>query len=759
MPLPDWMTADAGLVHHHHRPAVAGRAVELPPWLPAEVAAAFTRRGLTHFWEHQHAAADAAHDGGHVALSTGTASGKTAAYLAPILAATWGGDKLSPPPLPDRDQSAAARVRQLLARPHTALYLAPTKALAHDQLRVCGEFGLPSWRVGTIDGDSDTAERRWARDHAAFLLTNPDMVHRSILPDHERWSGFLKSLRYVVIDEAHRYRGVFGAHTAQVIRRLRRLCAAYGADPIFICASATIANPAEAMATLIGVTEDQVVSVADDTSPRGELDLALWQGEAHHDTTAGDLLVRLVAERRQTLAFIASRHMVEVVARRAREEAGETIASYRGGYLPGERRAVEAGLQTGELAGVATTNALELGVDIAGMDAVIVSGYPGTRSALWQRIGRAGRTGSAALAVVVGRDDPLDRWLFDHPDQLTATAPERVVVNPDNRLVLARHLAAAAQEMPASAADERWFGPRTLPLLTELAAAGVLRQRPTGFFWTRPDRAVDAIDLRSIGGTGVEIVDTLTGGVIGTVDAGAADRTVHPEAVYVHNGEVWQIDELDRAEHTAFAHRGDPGWTTQAQEASSIDIVATTRTRPCGEGEVSFGDIRLTSQVTGYLRRDSRTGDVWDETPLEMPEHQMVTHAVWWTLPDEALVALGATPLQLGAMAHGLEHTLIGLLAAFVPSDRWDVGGLSTALHPDTGRLTIFVHEGIPGGAGVVEAAYEITDAWLHAASERLAECDCATGCPRCVISPKCGNGNQMLDKEGARRLAGLWLD
>lgn len=752
------MIDDPALRHHHTRPATPGATEPLPPWLPRPVGEALAARGITRLWAHQRAAADLAQAGHHVALSTGTASGKSLAYLLPVLAATWGGTPVAPPPSPTGDGGAAARVRELLARPHTALYLAPTKALAHDQLRACRELGLPDWRVTAVDGDSDVAERAWARDHGAYVLTNPDMVHRSILPGHERWGGLLRSLRYVVIDEAHRYRGVFGAHTAQVLRRLRRLCAAYGSAPVFVCASATSANPREAMADLVGLDAADIALVDTDASPHGALDLALWKGDAHHDTVTAELLTRLVGEGRQTLAFVASRHMVEVVAQRARDEVGSTIASYRGGYLPGERRSTEAGLQSGELAGVATTNALELGVDIAGMDAVVVSGYPGTLSALWQRVGRAGRSGGDAVAVLVGRDDPLDLWLFDHPDQLVSAPVERTVINPSNRTVLARHLAAAAQELPCTEADAAWFGPDTVGLLDELAAGGVLRRRATGWFWTRPDRAVDAIDLRSIGGRPTEIVDEATGRVIGTVDAAAADRTVHPEAVYVHAGEVWVIDELDRSENVAFAHRADPGFTTQAQSVSDVGILAARATRPCGRGDLSFGDITLTSQVTGYLRRDARTGDVWDETPLAMPEHRMTTHAVWWTLPEAALAPLGMSPVQLGAAAHALEHTLIGLLAAFVPSDRWDVGGLSTALHPDTGTLTIFVHEGIPGGAGVVEAAYAVAGAWLAAARDRLDRCPCAAGCPGCVISPKCGNGNQALDKAGARALADLLL-
>lgn len=719
---------------------------------------ALGRRGITAPWAHQVEAAEAAHRGRPTVLCTPTASGKSLGYLLPVLAATWGGEPLSPPTT--TPTAGSQRFRTLLSRPHTALYLSPTKALAHDQLRACRELGLPSWRVATVDGDSDRAERDWARDHAAYLLTNPDMLHRSILPNHRRWASFLRGLSYVVIDESHLYRGIFGAHVALILRRLRRICADLGADPVFLCSSATSGNPAEAMSRLTGVDEDEVVVVAEDSAPHGQLDFLLWQPADSHDLVTADLMARLVDEQKQVLSFVSSRRMAEVVAARARERVadGSHIEAYRSGYLAYERRDVEAHLQQGLARGVAATSALELGVDVTGMDAVLISGYPGTLASLWQRAGRAGRSLEPALAILVGRADPLDAWLLAHPEMIFSAPVERTIVDPNNRFVVASHLAAAAQELPATEADERWFGWRTLPLLDELTAAGILRKRPNGWFWTHPQRAVDSIDIRSIGGRPVEIIDSETGRVVGHVDASAADRTVHTDAVYLHQGTTWRVDAYAPDDGVALVRAEAPGWTTEAVSVSSVEVVGEQRSRRLGAGRLHFGEVRLTSQVTAYRRRDAVTGEVWDETPLDLPEHSSVVESVWWTLPDAEVTALGFSSARTGAAAHAAEHTAIGLLPAFVPCDRWDVGGLSTAHHADTGTCTVLVHEGVPGGAGFVAAGYDQADAWLGATLERLRTCDCAAGCPRCTVSPKCGNANQMLDKPGAIALLELLL-
>ena len=719
--VPDWLEADRRIRHHHHRPATAGSTADFPDWVGQPVRDALAGIGVTRLWEHQALAAAAAFRGRHVALATGTASGKTLGYLLPVLAATaesrLGFDVTQRGPLE-------------LGRGHSALYLAPTKALAHDQLRVCESLGLAGWRVSALDGDSDAVERRFARDFGRFVLTNPDMLHRSVLPRHQQWARLLSTLRYVVVDEAHRYRGVFGAHVAAVLRRLRRLANHYGADPVFITASATVSDAGPLLEKLAGVTE--VVEVATDTSSRPALDFLLWQPEhdPHHE--AADLLARLVGDGRQTLAFTTSRVQAELVALRAqRELPSGLVAAYRGGYLADDRRRLEAGLQSRQLQGVACTNALELGVDISGVDAVVTCGFPGTLAGLWQQAGRAGRAGRDALAILIARPDPLDAYLCEHPELIFDRPVERTVLHPENPHVLAPHVAAAAQELPVTLDDARYFGDTLPALLDGLTAAGHLRRRTTGWFWTRPDRAVDAIDLRSANGRSVEVVEDATGRVIGQLDPSAADRTVHEGAIYLHQGEQWLVTGYDPAGHTALAVRERTGYFTQALAESDVRIVAPLRHRDLGAARVTFGMVELSSQVTGFLRRDEATGKVWDSHPLEASLRLLRTQSVWYTVPSAALAGFAAR--ELAGAAHAAEHCAIGLLPAFAPCDRWDIGGLSTTLHPDTGELTVFVHDGHPGGAGFAERGFDVVEGWLAATLERLRGCPCAAGCPACV--------------------------
>ena len=739
MTLPQWMTSDERLRHVHHRPAVPGVTADFPEWVSAPVREAFGRLGVERPWQHQAAAAEAAFAGRHVALSTPTASGKTLAYLMPVLAALVDGELGRP--LPGNG---------LIAPRHTALYLAPTKALAHDQWRTCRELELPGFRFSTLDGDSDEAERRFAREYAGLILSNPDMVHRSMLPNHARFSRLLGSLRYVVIDEAHRYRGVFGAQVAAVLRRLRRLARHYGADPVFVSCSATIAGADQHLAALAGVEDP--VAVETDTSRRPALDFCLWQPEEDAHAETARLLARLVGEGRQTLAFTTSRVQAELVARRAQQQAATAVAisSYRAGYLAEDRRAIERGLSSGELRGVACTNALELGVDIAGMDAVISCGFPGTLASLWQQAGRAGRAGGDALAILVARPEPLDSYLCEHPEAIFQQRADRPVLHPDLPAVLAPHLAAAAQEKPLTPADAEFFGPGMVASADRLVADGVLRRRPAGWFWTRPDRALDGIDLRSSAAEQVEIVEASTGRVIGQVDPAAADRTVHAGAVYLHLGEQWQINEYDPVNRVALAGPNTGNWYTQAVGTSDLRILSTAATRELPGAHAGLGEVELGSQVTGYLRRDEVTGTVWDSNPLELPVRRFTTRATWWTVDAAALAASGISPAALPGAAHAAEHAAIGLLPVFAPCDRWDIGGLSTACHPDTGLLTVFVHDGQAGGAGFADRAYQVLPEWLAATLALVRECPCADGCPRCIVSPKCGSGNQPLDKAAA---------
>ncbi|HWJ81809.1 MAG TPA: DEAD/DEAH box helicase [Nocardioides sp.] len=739
------------LTHLELLPAREAVHADWPAWADPAVVRAYVERGVPLPWRHQAAAADAAHSGQHVVLATGTASGKSLGYLLPALTA-----------------ARAARGPRG-QRGASTLYLAPTKALAQDQRAAITGLGLDV-RVATHDGDSPPEQREWTRDHAEYVLTNPDMLHRSLLPGHARWARFFGTLRYVVVDECHHYRGVFGAHVAQVLRRLRRVAAAHGADPTFVLASATVADPGVAAQRLTGL---DVLEITGDASPRGEVAVALWEPplttyRGAHDAPVrrpapaetADLLADLVLEDVRTLAFVRSRRGVEQVARRAAELLEEVdpalaarVDSYRGGYLPEERRALEEDLRSGRLLGMAATNALELGIDVSGLDAVVVTGFPGTRAAFWQQVGRAGRTGGGALGMLVARDDPLDTYLVHHPDALLGRPVEGTVFDPGNPYVLGPHLCAAAQEIPLTTADLPLFGPTARDLLDGLVDAGLLRRRAQGWFWTDRRRAADLADIRSAGGGQVQLVDGATGRVVGTVDGGRAHATAHTGAVYVHRGETWLVEDLDLDQHVAVMRATEVDFTTSARETTDITVAAEQEHVVWGRCRLAVGTVDVSSQVVSYLRRRASTGEVIDETLLDLPERTLRTTAVWWTVPDDVLAGAGLADADLPGAAHAAEHCSIGLLPLFATCDRWDIGGVSTARHPDTGVLTVFVHDGHPGGAGFAERGYRTAASWLTATRDAIAACECLSGCPSCIQSPKCGNGNDPLDKDGAVRL------
>ncbi|GAA4977851.1 DEAD/DEAH box helicase [Yinghuangia aomiensis] len=754
------------VTHVRRIPARRGRPTEWPEWARREVVDAFRAAGIDHPWEHQARAASAAASGRSVVLATGTASGKSMAYLLPVLTALLEG------------------TRAPNGRGATALYLSPTKALAADQLRAvdalrAAETGLDAVRTATYDGDTPAEVRRWVRAHAAYVLTNPDMLHRSLLPAHRAWSAYLKALKYIVIDECHTYRGVFGSHVAQVLRRLRRICRRYGADPVFVLASATVSDPAAAAARLIGSEPADVEEVTDDASPRGGLTFALWEppltdfkGErgapVRRTATAeaADLLGDLVLDGVRTVAFVRSRRGAEVVRVMARDQLervdpglADQVATYRAGYLPEERRDLEQALHDGRLRGVAATTALELGVDISGLDAVLIAGYPGTRASLWQQAGRAGRAGQEALAVLIARDDPLDTFLVHHPEALFDRPVEATVLDPDNPYVLAPHLCAAAAELPLEEDDLPLFGPVAAPLLPGLVKRGLLRRRTTGWYWTSPERATDLTDIRGAAGAAVRVVEDGTGRVLGTVDGSAAYSAVHTGAVYLHQGETYLVRELVLDDAVALVRRANPDWTTSAREKTDIRVLDEVRSEAWGRARLCFGSVEVTSRVVSYQRRRILTGQILGEHRLDLPTQSLRTRAVWWTVTPEQVAEASIDEADLPGAAHAAEHASIGLLPLFATCDRWDIGGVSTALHPDTGLPTVFVYDGHPGGAGFAERAYATAPRWLRATREAIAACECESGCPSCVQSPKCGNGNHPLDKGGAVRLLGGLLE
>ena len=831
---------DGRLVHLQRTPARPGRHADWPEWADPDLVAAYRRIGVERPWTHQVAAAQSAHAGHHTVLATGTGSGKSLAAWLPALSDVLAAQS------PGADSRISAHGR----RP-TTLYLSPTKALAADQAaslgRLIGELeavqheaGTPTGslrtvRAGTCDGDTPLPERDWVRAHADVVLTNPDFLHFSLLPGHERWTRLLRGLRYVVIDECHAYRGILGAHVALVLRRLLRLVARLrprGPQPIVLCASATAAEPALTAARLIGAEPDDVVAVTDDGAPAGERTLALWQPAlrdpwmlpapdvdpaqdsaraAEPDSgdpgegpsarrsavvEAAELLVDLMSVGARALVFVRSRRSAEIVAERARHTLGlslpeliGTVSAYRGGYLPEERRALEADLRSGRLRALATTNALELGIDVTGLDAVLIAGWPGTRVSLGQQAGRAGRAGSRGLAVLIASDNPLDAYLVHHPEAVFA-APEATVFDPANPYVLAPHLCAAASEAPLRAEDLALFGLPDDALLRELESRGALRRRPTGWFWNvnLPGRPQDLTSLRGDGPPEVPVVEADTGAVIGTVDGAAADSTVHEGAVYVHQGRVYVVEEL--ADDVALVRqRAAVGYRTRARSRSSVRIIAEREQqvwgRPVGGGDRlddgpepsahtaddgqeapgaaaitwSFGSVEVTSQVTGYQRMALPGGEVVSQHALETDEHVLPTAAVWWTIPQETCEAAGLEPTDLPGALHAAEHASIGMLPLLATCDRWDISGLSTAAHPQTGAPTVFVHDGHAGGAGFAERGYRAGREWLAATLAVIEGCGCVSGCPSCVQSPKCGNNNEPLDKAGAAALLRLLLE
>ncbi|MFG1605537.1 DEAD/DEAH box helicase [Actinoplanes sp. NPDC049265] len=737
VPVTHNLLSGSAVTHVEEVAARAGRTVAWPDWVHGDVLRAYTRIGISQPWEHQANAATMAHDGLHVVLATGTGSGKSLGYQLPALSRLRSDERA------------------------TALYLSPTKALAADQLRAVAGLDLPGVRPAAYDGDTPRAEREWIRQHSRFVLTNPDMLHHAMLPGHTKWAAFLRRLAYVVVDECHAYRGVFGSHVAHVLRRLRRAAARYGASPTFVLASATSGDPADAAARLTGL---DVHAVVDDASPRGAVTFALWEPPLSDDVPpvrssalaeTADLLAAFVRDDTRTLAFVRSRKAAELIASFARGRLdsmlpglGRRVAAYRGGYLREDRRALEQALLSGELLGLASTNALELGVDLVGLDAVVMCGYPGTRASMWQQAGRAGRAGGDALVVLVARDDPLDMYVVHHPAALFGRPVEAAVLDPSNPYVLGPQLCCAAFEGPLTSSDLSLFGKGAVEAASALAASGALRKRPTGYYWTQ--RGTPDVDLRGTGGAPVSVVESATGKLLGTVDAGSAHAMLHPGAVHLHQGASFVVDELDLADAVALVHAADPTYSTHPRDITDVSVVSVRSYVDAGPIGLFLGDVDVTNQVVSFQRRRISTGEVIDTTPLDLPPRELRTVAVWYTISPRELSRAGVAPADIPGALHAAEHAAIGLLPLIATCDRWDIGGLSTANHPDTEAPTVFVYDGHPGGAGFAERAYAAAATWLTATRDAINACTCESGCPSCIQSPKCGNNNSPLDKPAA---------
>ena len=727
------------LVHVERIPARPARMALTAAPLHPGVAERLDAWGIEGLYHHQAQAVDALRARRSLVLATGTGSGKSLCYQVPIAESVLAGQR------------------------DTALLLFPTKALAQDQLRSLRSWLVPGLKAVTYDGDTSPEERAWARRQANVVLTNPDMLHVGILPFHDRWATFFMRLRYIVVDELHTLRGIFGSHVAHLLRRLRRVCERYGSDPTVCFASATIGNPAELASILWG---SPVEAVEDDGSPRGERAVALWDRplldadrglRASATAETGGLLARLVAGRLSTIAFSPSRKGAELVARHARRrlesmapELAGSVAAYRGGYLPEERRALEKALSKGELLGVSATNALELGIDVAGLDAVVLSGFPGTLASFWQQVGRAGRALQPSVAVLVGGDDQLDRWYLDHPRALFTRRPEPAVVNPSNPFVLRPHTGCAAFEIPLSPDDTPRFGEGLDDAVRHLVQEDALKPRAGRMFWARPDPPAPQISLRTGSGVEYRLLDAGSQRLIGTVDAARVFHVAHPGATYLHQGRQFRVEQLDTDQHVALLVPFDEDEYTQPRHDIDVAIAGEDACQPVGLSTAHLGAVEVTTHTLAYQRRRISTGEVVEVVPLDLPPRTLSTRACWYTVPPEVVSAAGLELARLLATVHAAEHAMIGMLPLFAICDRWDVGGVSMAMHPATGEPTIFVYDGYPGGAGIAELAFAASDRHLAASLEVVAGCGCESGCPSCVQSPKCGNWNEYLDKAGA---------
>ncbi len=732
------------IVHVERIPSREARYSELESPLSSALQERLEQRGIVGFYTHQARAINHIRQGKNVMVATPSASGKSMCYNVPVL-------------------------ESLLAEPRErALYIFPTKSLAQDQLRALRELAFPDLLkekdIATFDGDTPPWERAEVRQQARIILTNPDMLHVGILPNHRTWVGLLRNLKYVVIDEAHTYRGIFGSHVANVVRRLRRVCGMYGANPVFILASATIANPGEHAERLTGLTFNVV---DEDSSPHGGKDFAFWNPplidtaksvRRSANSEATTLFTELVRQRIRTLTFARTRRVTELIYVYSRDKLNEVdrslltrIRAYRAGYLPEVRREIERQLFSGELLGVVATVALELGVDIGDLEATVLTGYPGSIASTWQQVGRSGRGRRESLSFLIGLNDPLDQYLMRHPEFLFQKGFEHALVNPDNPYILRAHLVCAAWELPLAGGDDAFFGPHFVQEAAELEKQGVLRQRNYRWFLA-PVIAypAQAVGIRSASRENYTIIDATSDSMLETVEDSVAFFQIHPGAIYLHQGESYLIDRLDIASRTAYAKPTDANYYTQTKELTDLRIVKTTREKSTKQAKVYLGEVEVTTSVIGFKKKAQYTEEVLGEEPLDLPPKHFQTVAFWFDLPDEKVARVDEEGLDFAGGLHAAEHAAIGILPLFALCDRNDIGGVSTPFHPDTGRAQIFIYDAYPGGIGIAEKGFELIEELWEATLRSVSECPCEDGCPACVQSPKCGNNNQPLDKKAA---------
>jgi DEAD/DEAH box helicase domain-containing protein len=724
----------AEVAYRGTEPPRRARREPVPAGLHSAVAEVLAAGGVDGVYVHQAETWESVAGGESVVVTTGTASGKSLAFSLPVL------DAIA------RDPATRA------------LFLYPTKALAQDQARWLAGLGLKGLRPAIYDGDTPIERRASIRRTANAILTNPDMLHVGVLPHHDRWGDVLHNLQVVVVDEAHVYRGIFGSHVANVLRRLRRLALAYGAEPVFVLASATIANAGELATRLTGL---DVRVVGTDTSPRAEREIVLWNPElldaelGIRASALGDaarLLAGLVERGLRTICFTKSRKAAELVHRFASDRldpaTARRLAPYRAGYTPEQRREIERRLVDGELLGVSATEALELGIDVGSLDCAISVGFPGTVASLRQQWGRAGRR-SRGLAVMIASEDGLDQFFVNEPAALLERTAEAALIDHATPRILDGHVLSAAYEGPVTATDAAILGPEALE---RAAALPELERTAAGFVWRGRDTPAARISLRSGDPEAFVIVDEETGAVLGTAERERAYSTVHEGAVYLHLGEQYGVTSLDLEARTALVRPVTVDWYTQARKETATSIVESLRVGRVAGVELHHGRLALAEQVVGFQRKAIADGSVIDTTPLELPETSFETEGVWFSPGVPLLREIDTMPTLVSAL-HAAEHALISLLPLFAMCDRWDIGGLSTNVHEQTGLPTVFVYEGHAGGVGIAERGFDCFADWVADTARLLERCPCRSGCPSCVQSPKCGNLNELLDKAAARTL------
>jgi len=735
------------IAHIEHIPPREANYAELDEPLSENLQDCLDEHGLSSLYTHQAEAVNKVWQGKNVMVSTSSASGKTLCYNIPVMEAL------------------------IAERNSRALYLFPTKALAQDQLRGLREIFCPDFfsveESATFDGDTPQAERAEIRKRARIILTNPDMLHVGILPNHQNWSRLLRHLKYVVVDEAHAYRGVFGSHVACVLRRLRHICDFYGSNPQFICCSATLANPGEHAERLVGLP---FAVVDNDGSPHGGKDFVFWnpplidEGKGVRrsaNSEATDLFTELVQGDIRTLTFARSRRLTELIYSYSRRKLAEVslplskeIKAYRAGYLPRERRQIEKEFFDGQLTGLVATTALELGIDIGDLEATVLTGYPGSIASTWQQAGRSGRGREGSLSFLIGLDNPLDQYFMRHPEYFFEKNFENALVNPANPYILGAHLLCAAWELPLSGDDEKFFGPAFNQERDELERMGMLKERSRKWYLS-PAIAYPAqgINIRSTSGENYAVIDASTNSLLETVEASVAFFQIHPGAIYLHQGESYLVTKLDLAGHTAYAVPTDAAYYTQTKELTDLHILKITRSRSCRQTNVCLGEVEVTTIVVGFKKKAQFTEEVIGEEPLALPPQRFPTISLWFDLPPEAVTKIDKEQLDFSGGLHAAEHAAIGILPLFALCDRNDIGGVSTPLHPDTGKAQIFIYDAYPGGIGIAEKGFDLIEELWQATLKAITECPCLEGCPSCIQSPKCGNNNKPLDKRAAQIL------